>query len=502
MYSNESVARVAVERHGRPWSIAVRLALWYASSAFVLVAVATGLLYWVLVTNVDREDDQFLVDTIQIVRALIRERPDDIAALRQEVDWEGTARRYAHLYLRVLDERGHVVIETAGATPILTRHALAPAEPASEPGPGVELTSPAGTPYRMLAAWATLGGDAGERRLIQVALDRTEERQLLRDYRSRLWGVLGMALLASGIVGYTIARRGMAPIQAIANAAGRIRSSTLDERIPTTGLPAELSTLAETFNEMLDRLEDAFARLSSLSADLAHELRTPINNLRGEVEVTLGKVRTPGEYQEAFVSVLEESIRLSQMIDGLMFLARAENPATQIARAPLDIRREVAAVREFYEPAAAEAGVGLEIHGDTGSLIATLDRTLFQRALGNLITNAVMHTPRGGCVRLSAARADGAVQIEVADTGVGIPPEHLAHVSDRFYRVDASRSAASGGLGLGLAIVRSIVSVHGGSMQIMSDNGRGTTVRMVFPDTSHTRLDVRATHDSETLASG
>lgn len=175
MSSNERLAQ-SVPSGTRPWSIAARLALWYTCSAFVLVAVATGLLYWVLVTNVDREDDQFLVDTVQIIRALIRERPDDLAALRQEVDWEGTARRYARVYLRVLDERGRVVIETPGATPILARHALTPADAASEPGPGVELTSPAGTPYRMLAAWATLGGNANEQRLVQVALDRTAER--------------------------------------------------------------------------------------------------------------------------------------------------------------------------------------------------------------------------------------------------------------------------------------------------------------------------------------
>ena len=175
----------------------------------------------------------------------------------------------------------------------------------------------------MLAAWAPLGTDGRGRRLVQIALDRTTERQLLSDYRSRLWAVLGLALLAAAGVGYTIARRGMAPVAAIADSARRIGSSTLDARIPTDGLPGELSSLAVTFNDMLDRLEDAFTRLSSLSADLAHELRTPINNLRGEVEVALGKPRTTAEYQDTLASVLEESSRLSQMIDGLMFLARA-----------------------------------------------------------------------------------------------------------------------------------------------------------------------------------
>src|SRR5918994_7591375 len=212
MSSNESGLRAA--QAAPSWTIAARLAVWYTAATFVVVAVATGLLYWVLVTNVAREDDQFLVDTVQIMRALIRERPTDVAALRQEVDWEGAARRYARVYVRVLDENGRLVIETPGATAIIARHTLAPADADAEPGPGIDVTSPAGAPYRMLAAWAMLGMDGPDRRLIQIALDRTTERQLLSDYRTRLWGVLALALVASGLVGYTIGRRGMAPVAA------------------------------------------------------------------------------------------------------------------------------------------------------------------------------------------------------------------------------------------------------------------------------------------------
>ena len=474
---------------GRVWSIAVRLAVWYTAATFVLVAVATGLLYWVLVSNVDREDDQFLVDTIQIMRALIRERPNDIDALRQEVDWEGNARQYTRVYLRVVDESGRLIIETPGATPIIGRHDIVAAGPAEEPGPGLEVTSPAGTPYRLLAAWAPLGPDGRNQRLIQIAMDRTTERQLLREYRDRLWAVLVLALVASAVVGYTIARRGMAPVAAIGDTARRIGSSTLDARIPTDGLPGELSSLATTFNDMLDRLEDAFTRLSSLSADLAHELRTPINNLRGEIEVALGKPRTAAAYEDTLASVLEESSRLAQMIDSLMFMARAENPETKIVRTSVDVRRELRAVCEFYEPSAAEAGIALRVVDDRRDAVsASFDRTLFQRAIGNLILNAVTHTRAGGEVYLAATRVDGGVRVSVRDTGCGIAPEHLMRVSDRFYRVDPSRSPRSGGLGLGLSIVGSIMKVHGGSMEVASQPNEGTTVSLLFPDASEDGL--------------
>jgi two-component system heavy metal sensor histidine kinase CusS len=464
------------------WSLAGRLTLWYAASAFVLVALSTGALYWVLVRNAQRQDDQFLVDTVQIVRALIRERPDDLAALHQEVEWEGAARRYARIYVRITEADGRIVAETPGTRAIIEGHSLQAAGVDAEPGPRINLTSAAGTPYRAVAAWAPVGPDGTTRRLVQAVLDQTAEQALLRMYRTRLWGVLGLALCAAGAVGHLIARRGMRPVESIAETARGVRSSTLASRIPVSGLPAELSGLAETFNQMLTRLEDAFTRLQGFSADLAHELRTPINNLRGEVEVALGKPRDAAAYRETLESVLEECGRLSQMIDGLMFLARADSPETRIELTPIDAKRELRTVADLYEPAAAEAGVDIAIEaGSEDPLVAAVDRTLFQRALSNLITNALTHTPAGGRVRVSAHHVDQELQIEVTDTGAGIPAPHLARLTDRFYRVDPSRSSASGGLGLGLAIVQSIMKVHGGSCAIASEEGRGTSVRLAFP---------------------
>jgi len=482
MSSNDVRLRETRAASSPAWSIAARLTLWYASAAFLLVALATGLLYWVLVRNVNREDDQFLVDTVQILRGLMHERPDDMAALRQEVEWEGAARRYARVYVRIFDPEGRIIIETPGASRLLAGRQPTSVGFDAEPGPGIEVSSPAGTPFRTLAAWARLGPQDRGERLIQVALDRTAERQLLSDYRLRLWGVLGAALLAAVGVGHAIARRGVRPIESITETARGIRSSTLAERIPTAGLPAELSSLADTFNQMLGRLDDAFSRLSSLSADVAHELRTPINNLRGSVEVALGKPRNAGEYRDVLESVLEESVRLCDMIDGLMFLARAENPETEIVRGPLDVSRELQAVCDLYGPPAAERAVTIDSEVEGSVIVAVLDRRLFQRALSNLITNALTHTPAGGSVRLSATRSGQALQVEIADTGSGIPAEHLGRVADRFYRVDPSRSSASGGLGLGLAIVGSIVKVHGGTINIVSEEGQGTTVTLVFPD--------------------
>jgi two-component system heavy metal sensor histidine kinase CusS len=466
----------------RSWSLASRLTLWYAASTFTLIATATGLLYWVLVRNVNREEDQFLVDSIQIMRELLRDRPNDFVSLRQEVEWEGAARQYTRMFMRVVDQQGAVIMETPGTRELIETWPSASVPADVVPGLAADATCRARA-CRVLAAWAYVGPNRDRQYLIQEAVDRTAEQELLVNYRRRLWAVLGIAFLAAGVMGHSIARHGMRPLRSITATAGRIRSSNLHERIDSGGLPSELAILSNTFNSMLAHIEDAFARLSSLSADLAHELRTPVNNLRGELEVALGRSRSAADYEATLASALEECVHLSHMIDSLMFLARADLPHAQIHRTRVDVGEELAAVAEFHEPAATEAGLRLQVLGAaTVSLAADLDRALFQRAIGNLVTNAIAYTTRGGTVQLRASQSGRDLRVEVIDTGVGIAPEHLARVSDRFYRVDRSRSSASGGLGLGLAIVKSIAQFHGGRVQINSQPGRGTIVTLVLPD--------------------
>jgi two-component system heavy metal sensor histidine kinase CusS len=263
-------------------------------------------------------------------------------------------------------------------------------------------------------------------------------------------------------------------------AAQRIRSTTLHERIEAGSFPAEVAALADTFNEMLDRLQESFERLSRFSADIAHELRTPVNNLRGEAEVTLARSRSLDEYREALGSCLEESVRLSRIIDGLLLMARAETPETELPRERVNLAAELEALCEFYDAAAADAGVRL-VAQLPSDLWSYANRPLVQRAVGNLFENAVAHTPAGGEVRLTAVEEEGRIWVAVSDTGCGIPPTDVPHVFDRFYRVERDRSSTSGGSGLGLAIVRSIAELHGGDAKIRSEPGSGTTVEISFP---------------------
>jgi len=203
--------------------------------------------------------------------------------------------------------------------------------------------------------------------------------------------------------------------------------------------------------------------------------------------VALARERSAEEYRETLGSLAEEFVRLSRLIDSLLFLARTENPQTQIQREALRVDQELEAIREFYEAPASEAGIQLRVEAPE-AVSADLDRTLFQRAVGNLIENALARTPAGGAVTLSAAREQGRVQVAVSDTGEGIPASELAHVFDRFRRVDPSRARHSGGLGLGLAIVKSIAALHGGEVGIESEVGRGTRVTLGFPAPNMTKM--------------
>jgi two-component system heavy metal sensor histidine kinase CusS len=232
---------------------------------------------------------------------------------------------------------------------------------------------------------------------------------------------------------------------------------------------------------MLDRLEESFERISRFSADIAHDLRTPVNNIRGEAEVALARARSAEEYRNVIESFLEEAVRLSALIGDLLFLARTESPLTHLRREPVDVGELLGGVREYYEASAADGGVSLTTTVADKPVIAEADRTLLQRAVGNLVSNALANTLPGGEVQLGTSADSSTIRIEVSDTGVGIPAEALPRVFDRFFRVDSSRSQGSGGTGLGLSIVQSILLLHGGNVQIWSQPGQGTRVTLHMP---------------------
>jgi two-component system heavy metal sensor histidine kinase CusS len=465
----------------RLWgTLAFRLTAGYAVAGLFLVFFATASLYLVLVSELEKSTDLFLADKVHVLRTMLRERPDDWDALREEVELESAARRYEQFYIRLLGERNTTLLMTPGMTDQLDLAQLA-AETQSRPVSSIRMKGRDGRAFLVSSASAPVGSPATQTDTIQVAIDISQKEGLLARYRFWFCVILLGTFAIFPLVGYQIARRGIRPVEEMATTARHISSTNLQERILPDGYPFELASLASTFNQMLDRLEESFERISRFSADIAHDLRTPVNNIRGEAEVALARARSAGEYREVVESFLEEAVRLSDLIGDLLFLARSESPLTHLRREPVDVGELLGGVQEYYEASAADGGVSLTTTVADKPIIAELDRMLLQRAVGNLVSNALANTPPGGAVVMGTRADASTICIEVSDTGVGIPAEALPKVFDRFFRVDSSRSQGSGGTGLGLPIVQSIVQLHGGHVQIWSQPGEGTRVTLHMP---------------------
>jgi len=455
---------------------------WYAGSALLLILAATGFLYWVLATSFDAEDKRTLANTVTDLRLLLRASSGELRLPETGVPGAGHSfRQPQEIWVRIVDAQGRTLLESPGMDQELPVSVFpAPALAKMEHDINGEVATGSGRLFQILSAPVSTDPTRPSGRVLQVAMDRADEELLLLHYRERLWLVLVVAVVLCSGTGYAIARRGIHPVARVTAMARRVRSSTLHERIDTTDLPTELRSLASTFNEMLDRLEDSFVQVSQFSADVAHELRTPISNLRGEIEVALGKARTSEEYRETLGSALEECLRISRLIHSLLFLARAESATDTPHRDEIRVSQEIEAVLEFYEAQAAEAGVTLDTE-DADGLVVAFDRTLFQQAIGNLVANAIAHTPPGGRVTIRSCGDGATLRVEVVDTGRGIAAEHLPRVFDRFYRADPARSGSAGNFGLGLAMVRSIAALHGGRVAIESEVGHGTRVVLEAP---------------------
>ena len=460
-------------------TLAFRLTAWYVLAGLALVVFTTASLYFVLVTELEKSTDLFLADKVHVLRTMLRDRPDDWDGLREEIELESAARRYQQFYIRLLDERDVPLLTTPGMAEQLDLSQLT-AQTQSRPERAEDMKGRNGQLFFVMSAAAAVGGSA-RTDTVQIAIDISQQEALLARYRHWFWLILLGTLATFPLVGYQIARRGIRPVREMGATARHISSTNLHERIQPEGYPSELASLAATFNKMLDGLEESFERISRFSADIAHDLRTPVNNIRGEAEVALARARTIDEYREVLGSCLEESVRLSDLIGDLLFLARAESPLAHLHRENVNVGELLSGIREYYEAPAADRGVSLSTVVPNEPVIAQLDRTLLQRAVGNLVSNALAHTPPGKSVVLGTSVEPAAVRIEVSDAGMGIPAEALSRVFDRFFRVDESRAQASGGTGLGLAIVQSIMLLHGGNVEIASKVGQGTQVTLRVP---------------------
>ncbi|MBA9901641.1 heavy metal sensor histidine kinase [Burkholderia cepacia] len=491
-------------------SIGTTLALAFGATMLAVFALVGTYVYTALERQVSTQDDLDIVLAARHTRRLAGEL-DSLDAVRTHADrLTSQVLGNAALSIAVVDGQGNVLarhnVERTGFedSPEPAAAASTPTSPASPTSPALPalpdaaLFPPHATPVPAnerittdrIATW-TAGGGVSVRGVVSdaqlrdhstiriaIARNMSDRAAMLDGYRDRLKIAGGLGALFAMLLSYGLIRTSLAPLREIVANTGRITVDKLDTRLDASRAPRELTALVDAQNAMLGRLQQAFGHLSQFSADLAHDLRTPLNNMRGATEVALARPRSTDEYQALLESNLEEYDRLARMIENVLFLARAEHPGFVTRQRAFDVHDELERIAGYFEGLADEAGSTLRVDGH-GQLTADLE--LFRRAVSNLLANALRYTPTGGVITLRVDETADAVHVVVANPGEPIDPALLPRIFERFVRGDPARSGGvpGGTAGLGLAIVRSVMELHGGTVRVESD-AAGTRFILTF----------------------
>jgi two-component system OmpR family sensor kinase len=329
-----------------------------------------------------------------------------------------------------------------------------------------------------------LGPDVPQGGAVLVGVQpETAELGLEQTFSSFLL-ILPFGVLAAYAIGSLIARRALAPVDQITNEVREITDGrSLHRRLPTSMVKDELGRLADTLNQMMERLERSFAALRRFTADASHELKTPLTVLRAGVERALITSNLPPEALSVLEETMEEINRMTELVDALLTLARADEGLVRLHQEPVDLRALILETEETGELLAEPAGIAVTVETPVDPVIVAVDGSRIRQLVMNLLTNAVKYTPSGGRVRLWLEREDGRVRFGVSDTGIGIAAGDLPHIFDRFWRADSARTRTGErtGVGLGLAICKWIAEAHGGTIDVQSRPGRGTTFSVTLP---------------------
>lgn len=455
-------------------SLTTRLTVLYLVSTFLILVCTNSFLLLTLVDDLEIEDNDFLNERIVSLQTIIARHPDTVAALKEHIQ-VNESNQHTRYLVRVQDAGGRTLLESPGMPAVPSFNFPPPVLSGLQVGRGIPFEGADSRQYLLNAAWSAGGGE-DKYRLVQVALDVTDELALMAKYRLKMAISLLVGMSFAGGLGIVIARKGLQPLKEMAETVTRIKVTELHQRVGSRSWPKELDQLTVALDAMLGRLEESFARLTEFSANLAHELRTPINNLRGEAEIILSRSRSADEYRRVVESGIEEYERLSRMISDILFLARREQG---IEKHPLSARTEIETLVEYFHDLADERQITVTIEG-SGTVYA--DPRLFQRAIGNVISNALHYTPDRGRITIAiSALPQESLTITIQDTGMGVSAEELPRVFDRFYRSASARQRHNQGCGLGLAIVFSIMEFHGGSVTLTSEPGQGTRLMLRFP---------------------
>lgn len=446
--------------------IRIRLTAWYMVLVAITLAAFGGFVYLNLARSLYAEVDGGLRSLAQeAARGIDNE---DGALSFQNAD---TAPSVAGgVIMRLLDESGHTTdgIGDYAGFPMPKRLQA-----------GFSTARISGEPWRVYTVLIKLPS-ASATCALQVARPLSAVDETLE----RVAGVLALGiplvLLVATLGGVFISGRALGPIDRVTRLARDIGAEDLSRRLNLSLPDDEVGRLARTFDCMLARLQAAFERERRFTQDAAHELRTPLTIMKGTVDVALSRPREAPDYRAALAEIETQANRLIHLAESLLVLARAESARPDLNVESLDLAVLISGIAEQLQPLAVARGVTVRYSGP-GTLWLRGDQDRLLRLFLNLLDNAIKHTPEGGNVAIEVTRGTGVVEVAVKDSGPGIPPEHLPHIFERFYRVDKARSRSEGGVGLGLAIAKHIAQLHGGDIRVASTPGKGSVFTVSLP---------------------
>lgn len=455
----------------KAFSIGARLTLWYSLILALSLGLFGAIAYFAMSHSIRATVDPALRQRIQAVRDIIQEdAPSGLAALQDEfrelADSQGSDAR-----LRVAYTGGTVIF----ASPDM-QNAREPRRDESATHPFTQRIT--GARFRFLQDTAEIGGKQYD---VEVASSMRDYDQTLERFRILLYAAAPAFLILAALGGYWLSRRALAPVDEITSAARTIGAQDLSRRLTVPHASDELQRLTGTLNEMLARLEAAFQRVTQFTADASHELRSPVSIVRTSAELALRKPRSDAEYREALARILHESERVSALIDQLLLLARADSVAATLPVVRTDLTATLqAACGEAKILADAKQLKFLEEISEA-SIWVQGDAASLHRLFVILLDNALKYTPSGGEIKVRLGSDNGFAVAEIRDSGIGIAPQDLPHIFERFYRSDRVRSRESGGTGLGLAIGRWIAQAHRGEIRVESVPGKGSDFEVRIP---------------------
>lgn len=459
-------------------SIGVRLTLWYLA-IFALAQTLFGAGMWLILRNnlFDLVDDG-LEAQVDDLKNFLQSQPKDrpIAKVQEEVNETYTIEHPGD-YLAVYADDNQLIYRSA----FLQAHQSALLPPDQVKRPIVRSRRIDHRPFRFLFQKLEVNGHVYTVEMGGPADDAVET---LHDFRSYLLMFAPLLLLVAAGGGYWLSRRALSPVDALVRTARQVSGTNLGSRLQKLETGDELQRLSDGLNEMLDRIEAAFQRITQFTADASHELRTPVSLIRTEAELALRRSRGEAEYKESLRHILLEAERTTALIEQLLAMARADSARETLHLEPVDLRQTLRSVVDGWQQVATIRNLQFSANLDAPDFSVMGDETLLRRLADILLDNAFKYTPSPGSVHLSLEPQAESAVVRVKDSGVGIAEEEQGRIFERFYRVDKARSRAQGGAGLGLAIAQWIVTQHGGSIQVESQPGQGSTFRVELPMTA------------------